>query len=145
MPEQPKEKTGRTWADLAIALPPYLIAFLLVIVLGMIARAEFSSGITKFGVLGEWGKVQAAPPTADDAIIGANIRLNRQLECANLLISNIPERLSEWKEYMDTTAETYSNHSLRQSRTANWKSDVDNVIREMNILKQYLDGSRNSC
>lgn len=145
MGDELEEKTGRTWADILIALPRYIIVLFLALILIMIARAEFSNGITKYGFLGDWGKESPAPASADDAIIGANARLNRQLQCADLLMDGIPARIDDWKQYMEITAETSSNDPLRRSRTATWKAEVDDVLRQIQTTQQYISGERNSC
>lgn len=145
MEDETKERMGRTWADVVIALPRYLITLMLVLIVVMIVRAEFSGGITKYGFLGEWGKVRTAPTSADDAIIGANARLNRQLRCAKLSVDDVPDRIADWKEYMEITAETSSNPSVRHSRTTTWKADVDDVLRQIKTMQQYISGERNSC
>lgn len=137
-------KVGRTWADVFGSLPGYLIVLLLVVIVGMIVRADFSNGITKYGLLGEWGKVPQQLPRADDTIIGANIRLNLQLNCAQSSLNDIPNRILDWKKYMKDTAETYANHSLRQSRTATWEMEVDDVLRQLNAAQQCISGERDS-
>lgn len=139
------ERVGRTWADIVVALPKYVIALMLVIVIVMIARAEFSNGVTKYGFLGDWGKELPARASADDAVFGANARLNRQLRCAELSMGDIPKRIADWKQFMELTAETSSNPSLRHSRTATWKADVDDVLRQIQISQQYLSGDRENC
>lgn len=145
MDEERKERIGRTWADVVVALPRYLIVLMLMLIVVMIARAEFSEGVTKFGFLGDWGKETAEPPSADDAILGANAKLNRQLRCAKLSLKDVPSRIDDWKTYMEVTAETSSNPSLRQSRTATWKAEVDDVLRQINTTQQYISGERNNC
>lgn len=145
MSNEGTERVGRTWADIVVALPTYAVAILLVVVIVMIARAEFSNGITKYGFLGDWGKEPPAPASADDAVFGANARLNRQLRCAELSMGDIPKRIADWKQYMELTAETSSNPSLRHSRTATWKAEVDDVLRQIPMTQQYLSGDRQNC
>ena len=134
------QQTGRTWADIVFALPRYIIVLFLALIIIMIVRAEFSNGITKYGFLGEWGKELSQPPSADDAIIGANVQLNRQLQCAKKSMNGISTRVADWKEFMELTAETKSNDSLRQSRTATWKTEVDDVLRQLQATQQCLSG-----
>lgn len=140
-----EEKIGRTWADVAVATPRYLIVVFLALILAMVVRAEFSDGVTNYGFLGDWGKEQAETSGSDEAIIGANARLNRQLKCAQLSLDALPGQIEDWKQYMEDTAETYANHSLRQSRTATWKAEVDDVLRDVSVVQQYLSGDRRNC
>ena len=140
-----EKHTGRTWADLVFALPRYMVVVLLVVIFGLILRAEFSVGVTKYGFLGEWGREPLGPPSADDAIIGANIRMNRQLKCAELTMKDLPSDNEEWKNYVQVTAETVNNSALRQSRTATWQAEVDDVLQQIETAMQYVSGDRSSC
>ncbi|NVK35613.1 MAG: hypothetical protein HWE23_14090 [Rhodobacteraceae bacterium] len=132
------DKTGRTWPDIIFALPRYVVVFLLVLIVIMIVRAEFSQGITKYGFLGDWGRKLPPSPTADDAIIGANARLNRQLQCVKRSMNGLSNRVADWKEFVELTGETKSNDSLRQSRTAIWKTEVDEVLGHLQATQQCL-------
>lgn len=134
------KQIGRTWADVIFSLPRYVIVVMLVAIVIMMVRAEFSNGVTKYGFLGEWGKDLPKSSGVDDAIIGANARLNRQLRCAKEAMNGISTRVADWKEFMEITAETKSNDSLRQSRTASWKIEVDNALRQLNAIEQCLSG-----
>ena len=140
-----KEKAGRTWADVVVALPKYIVALLLAILVAMILKAEFSSGVTKYGFLGEWGREPSRPPTADDAVMGANVRLNQNLKCIDRSLNGLPAQIEEWKQYMELTAGTVNNATLRESRIATWKSDVDDVLRRIRAAQEYIAGDGEIC
>ncbi|GAB5470457.1 MAG: hypothetical protein Kilf2KO_34870 [Rhodospirillales bacterium] len=152
MGSEKNETTGRSWADIIVALPKYLLVLLLALVVIMIVRADLSNGITEYGFLGSWGRespTQTVPEPVQtvnyDAITETNARLTRQLQCAALTMQGLGGRINEWKNYMELTAETFSNHALRQSRTATWKADVDDVLRQFQTVQQFISGQRTSC
>ena len=78
----------------------------------------------------------------DETEIGA---LKDRLRCTSLELDAALSEIPGWKEYMEVTAETTSNASLRQSRTATWKENVNDVVGVLQRAKQYADGQRQSC